>query len=101
MGSFVQTRDSVEGRGCHGDGHQIPQSVYDQPCQGETVMSVLPFLGCVEAQQGVTKGFVILSRLDFHLETITQVASTPVWTLIATRTSIRSLIVSIMFFTFT
>lgn len=35
-------------------------------------------------------------RLDFHLEAITQVASTPAWTLTVTRILIRSLIVSVM-----
>lgn len=96
LGSFVQAWDSFEGRRCCGDGHQIPQSVYDQPSQGETVMSVLPLIRCIEAKQGVTKSIVFLSRLDFHLELITQVASTPVWTLTATRTSIHFSIVSIM-----
>ncbi len=53
LGSFIQTRDSVKGSGCCGDGHQIPQSLYDQLRQGEKMIAVL-FQGCIEAKQSDT-----------------------------------------------
>lgn len=56
----------------------------------------LPFPVYIEAKLDVNSTFVFLSRLGFHLEMITQVVSTPGWTLTATRTSTHSLIVSIM-----
>lgn len=96
---FVQARDSVEGSGCRGDGCQIPPSVHDQPGQSETVMLVLPILWHVTVGRDPIRVLVFffhffIARLDSHLETITPVVSTPVWTLTVMRTSISSLTVS-------